>query len=364
MTTSKDGDFAARVIAWQRVHGRHDLPWQQTRDPYRIWLSEVMLQQTQVATVIPYFLRFLERFPDVASLGAAELDEVLALWSGLGYYSRGRNLHAAAVRVAGELGGRFPTDRATLESLPGVGRSTAAAIAAFSGGAAEAILDGNVKRVLARHFAIEGHPAVSSVEKRLWTLAESLLPRSEVGAYTQGLMDLGATLCTRSRPRCGACPLADTCEAHRQGRETAFPSPRPKKVLPHRTTVMLVLTHEEKILLARRPPSGIWGGLWSLPEFPTAAQARAYATSRAGRIVREFELLPVEHGFSHYRLTILPLQCVAGDIAAGMEEPGWRWMRLEEALAASLPAPVRLIATRVDLEPAPSASPGPSARAR
>lgn len=342
--------FASRVVAWQRIHGRHDLPWQQTRDPYRIWLSEVMLQQTQVSTVIPYYARFLERFPDVASLGAADVDEVLALWSGLGYYSRGRNLHAAAVRIARELDGRFPTDRATLESLPGVGRSTAAAIAAFSVGAREAILDGNVKRVLARHFAIDGFPGVSSVEKRMWALAESLLPDADVEAYTQGLMDLGATVCTRSRPRCEACPVASSCEAHRSGSEMQFPSARPKKALPHKTTVMLVLVREGRLLLARRPPSGIWGGLWSFPEFETAQAAIEYARRQGGRLRAETELPPVAHGFSHYRLTIHPLRCVSGGGALPANEQGVRWMTREEALASSLPAPVRVIATDVGLD--------------
>ena len=343
-------DFSSKVVAWQKVHGRHDLPWQQTRDPYRIWLSEVMLQQTQVGTVIPYYERFLQRFPEVASLGAADIDEVLALWSGLGYYSRGRNLHAAAVRIARELGGRFPTDRATLESLPGVGRSTAAAIAAFSVGAHEAILDGNVKRVLARHFAIEGFPGVSSVERQLWALAESLLPADDVEAYTQGVMDLGATLCTRSRPRCVACPVASSCEAHRSGREVQFPSARPKKVLPHKTTVMLVLVREGRLLLTRRPPSGIWGGLWSFPEFDSAHAATEYAVRQVGRLSGETELPPVAHGFSHYRLTIQPLRCVSSGHEITVSVPGVRWMSREEALASSLPAPVRVIASDVELD--------------
>ncbi len=337
--------FAARIVAWQRVHGRHDLPWQQTRDPYRIWLSEVMLQQTQVATVIPYYLRFLERFPDAARLAAADLDEVLALWSGLGYYSRGRNLHAAAVRIAAESGGRFPSDRAALETLPGVGRSTAAAIAVFSGGARGAILDGNVKRVLARHFAVEGFPGESAVEKRLWTLAESLLPEDDVEAYTQGLMDLGATLCGRSQPRCAACPLAATCAARLSGRVAAFPAARPKKVLPRKTTVMLVLVHDGRMLLARRPPAGIWGGLWSFPEFGTVVAARRYAAERGMRVSSSRELEPIAHSFSHYRLSITPLHCAVSGAGAVAQEPGVRWMTREQALAASLPAPVRGIAT-------------------
>lgn len=342
--------FAGRIVAWQRRHGRHDLPWQQTRDPYRIWLSEVMLQQTQVATVIPYYQRFLERFPDAASLAAASIDDVLALWSGLGYYSRGRNLHAAAVRIAKELGGRFPTDRATLETLPGVGRSTAAAIAAFSVGAREAILDGNVKRVLARHFAVEGFPGESAVERRLWSLAESLLPDGDIESYTQGVMDLGATLCGRSQPRCEACPVIATCEARSSGRISEIPAARPKKALPHRHTVMLLLVSGGRMLLARRPPTGIWGGMWSFPEFDTADDAKRYAAARGIRKLSAHPLAPVEHGFSHYRLTIRPLRCTGLGAGVSAEEPGLRWATREEALAASLPAPVRVLAAALALD--------------
>lgn len=252
-------DFSARLIAWQRRHGRHDLPWQ-VADPYRIWLSEIMLQQTQVETVIPYYRRFLERFPDVASLAAARQDEVLALWSGLGYYARARNLHAAARQVIAGHAGVFPGDYASLVDLPGVGRSTAAAIAVFARGERRAILDGNVKRVLCRVFGVEGWPGERAVENRLWALAEALLPKTDIGRYTQGLMDLGATLCRRGRPDCQACPYQDDCLARRQGRIAELPAARPRRGLPEKATRMLVLRHAGALLFEKRPASGIWGG--------------------------------------------------------------------------------------------------------
>ncbi len=252
-------DFAKRLIAWHRRHGRHDLPWQRTRDPYRIWLSEIMLQQTQVDTVIPYYRRFLARFPDAGSLARASLEDVLRLWAGLGYYSRARNLHRTARAIRDEHGGTFPEQRIALQSLPGIGRSTAAAIAAFAFGAREAILDGNVKRVLARHFAVSGLPGNTALENTLWTLAASLVPERAVETYTQALMDLGATVCTRSLPGCEHCPLAWSCVAFARGRVAAYPTPRPRRTTPVRSVAMLLLLREGKILLEKRPPSGIWG---------------------------------------------------------------------------------------------------------
>src|SRR5205823_4188557 len=251
--------LAGRLIRWQARHGRHDLPWQQTRDPYRIWLSEVMLQQTQVATVIPYYERFLARFPDVKSLAGAHLDDVLALWSGLGYYSRARNLRAAARILVESWGGRFPRTREALASLPGVGRSTAAAIAVFAFGEREAILDGNVKRVLARHFAVRGFPGERRVVNRLWKLAESQVPEKDVERYTQALMDLGAGVCTRTRPACASCPLRASCEARSEGKAEAYPRPRPRNPVPLRKTAMLLLLRGGEVLLEKRPPAGLWG---------------------------------------------------------------------------------------------------------
>ncbi|HNA28682.1 MAG TPA: A/G-specific adenine glycosylase [Thiobacillaceae bacterium] len=342
-------DFASRLVAWQRRHGRHDLPWQASRDPYPIWLSEIMLQQTQVETVIPFFQRFLTRFPDLTSLAGASQDEVLALWSGLGYYSRARNLHAAAQRVAREHGGRIPANVEDLRALPGIGRSTAAAIASLAFGQRQAILDGNVKRVLARVFGIEGWSGDKSVENRLWALAESLLPLSDVEAYTQGLMDLGATLCTRARPRCDACPFQDECLALRQGRQKELPGPRPKKMLPEKSVAMLVLLRAGDVLLEKRPATGIWGGLWSLPECDeasepvTAARVLGYTASSAS------ELPAFAHVFSHFRLFVRPWALPVESIDPAVHEPGRLWLPLSEVENAALPTPVRRILQGVAL---------------
>ena len=344
-------EFAARLIAWQQTHGRHDLPWQGgdigDLDPYPIWLSEIMLQQTQVETVIPYFSRFLARFPDLASLAAAADDAVMARWAGLGYYSRARNLHAAAKRIAAEHGGRFPEHLDAIQALPGIGRSTAAAIAAFAFGQRRAILDGNVKRVLARLFAVEGWPGEKAVENRLWQLAEALmaealLPEPGIRAYTQGLMDLGATVCTRSRPRCDDCPFSDDCLANRLGRQAELPGARPRKIQPSRSTAMLVLVHAGEVLLEKRPPSGIWGGLWRLPESPAAGDPAEAATGLGFRVEEAQPLPAFVHGFTHFRLHIQPwLLQVARPLAAG--EPGRLWLPLDDLDGAALPTPVRRI---------------------
>jgi A/G-specific adenine glycosylase len=315
--------FAQKLILWQRRHGRHDLPWQRTRDPYRVWLSEVMLQQTQVAAVVPYYQRFLARFPDVESLAAASEEEVLGFWSGLGYYARGRNLRRAAQVVAAR--GGFPRDAASLAGLPGVGPSTAAAIAAFAFGERAAILDGNVKRVLARRFGAVG-------EKAQWALARRLLPHRDIEAYTQALMDLGATLCTRANPDCGRCPLERQCVARREDRIAELPAPRRRKALPLRTARWLVLMHRGEVLLARRPSEGLWGGLWAFPEGPV----------RKGewQVVSTARLTPVEHGFTHFRLRASPLRIEVA--AKGRKAPrDCKWFPLERAARAAVPAPVR-----------------------
>lgn len=333
--------LAARLIPWQREYGRHDLPWQ-VADPYYVWLSEVMLQQTQVATVIPYFLRFIERFPDVASLAAAAPDDVLAAWSGLGYYSRARNLHRAAQEVMDRFAGVFPSSPDELAQLPGVGRSTAAAIAAFSFGANAAILDGNVKRVLTRWAGISGWPGEKAVENRLWQLAESLLPPGNVDAYTQGLMDLGSLVCTRSKPNCEACPLSVDCVALATGQQKLLPTPKPRKALPERHTVLLLIRQTDgRILLERRPPTGIWGGLWSLPEAADTLSAAALCQRRFGFDV-DFDPAGADfvHVFTHFRLTITPLP---GRIrqAGNLADSHTGWFGLAEARALGLPAPVR-----------------------
>ena len=334
--------LASRLIRWQVRHGRHDLPWQRTRDPYRIWLSEVMLQQTQVATVIPYYERFLARFPDVRSLAGAPLDDVLALWSGLGYYSRARNLHAAAQVLVESWGGRFPRTREALASLPGLGRSTAAAIAVFAFGEREAILDGNVKRVLARHFAVRGYPGEKRVEKRLWKLAESQVPGKDVERYTQALMDLGAGVCTRTRPACASCPLRASCEARSEGKAEAYPRPRPRNPVPLRKTAMLLLLRGGEVLLEKRPPAGLWGGLWCLPEISPRADPRDYCRRRLGAGLASATRLPLlRDGFTHFTLDITPVVCRVASASPCASEPGQVWLPVEEAAQAAVPAPVR-----------------------
>ncbi|WP_374401023.1 A/G-specific adenine glycosylase [Niveibacterium sp.] len=332
--------FAEALITWQQQHGRHDLPWQANRDAYRVWLSEIMLQQTQVDTVIPYYQRFLARFPDLASLAAAPVDDVLALWSGLGYYARARNLHAAAQQVVRLHGGRFPTSAAEIAELPGIGRSTAAAIAAFCFGERAAILDGNVKRVLARHFGIEGFPGVRAVEQSMWALAESLLPAQGVDTYTQSLMDLGATVCTRSRPRCAECPVTNSCVARQQGRQAELPTPRPTRVVPERQSRVLIACNGGAVLLQKRPAHGIWGGLYALPEIPDELDAEAHALTLGLRVVGVAKALPpLRHAFTHFRLTLEAL--VLDVVGEGVRDPAWRWASQQEWDSLGLPTPVR-----------------------
>jgi len=336
--------FAAKVIRWQQRHGRHDLPWQRTRNPYRIWLAEVMLQQTQVATVIPYYRRFLKRFPNLKSLAQAPLDDVLTLWSGLGYYSRARHLHHAARWIVTEQHGRFPRDFESVLALPGIGRSTAAAICAFAFGARRAILDGNVKRVFARCFGIAGWPGTPKIEAKLWALAEALLPRRGIAAYTQGLMDLGATICTRGKPRCGACPLRGACVALKGNKVSKLPSPRPRQTLPRKRAHMLILLRDGEVLLEKRAPSGIWGGLWSLPEAQPGDDIAALCRRRYGaEIAPPAPLASISHGFSHFRFDIEPARCAVTRLIPAVGEPGTLWLPLEDALGAAIPAPVRRI---------------------
>ncbi len=340
--------FSARLLAWHKRHGRHDLPWQGTRDAYRIWVAEIMLQQTQVAAVIPYYHRFLERFPDIATLAGAPQDEVLRLWSGLGYYSRARNLQRAAQLVAAHHGGVFPRALDEIEALPGIGRSTAAAIAAFGYGTRAAILDGNVKRVLARHFAVAGFPGEKRVENRLWQLADEHLPPRFIGRYTQAIMDLGATLCTRAKPACAACPLAASCQALALGRVKEFPAPRPAKAVPTRATHMLLLVRNGEVLLEKRPPSGIWGGLWSLPELADDARVRAHCRTHYGcGIAAPQPLAPLAHGFTHFKLQIQPLLCRVEKLTPAARETGQRWLSLDEAHGAAIPVPVRKLILRL-----------------
>ncbi|NHZ33670.1 A/G-specific adenine glycosylase [Massilia rubra] len=342
----EDPSFSAAVIDWQKSHGRHALPWQNTRDAYRIWLSEIMLQQTQVAAVLAYYARFLERFPTLHDLAAAPSEDVMAQWSGLGYYTRARNLHACAKRVVDEYGGVFPSEPALLADLPGIGRSTAAAISAFSSGTRAAILDGNVKRVFARVFGIDEFPGVKAVEDGLWRRAQALLPLDGIEAYTQGLMDLGATLCTRSKPDCARCPLQDRCVAYATGRTAELPVRKPKKTIPEKQAALLVVIEGGQVLLEQRAQTGIWGGLMSLPEVDGHAVRGALAIDAVAPLAGAFgeveaisALLPLVHVFTHYRLHIAPFQATLSrraDLAAP-----YLWWDLARIDSAPLPAPVK-----------------------
>ena len=307
-----------------------------------------MLQQTQVGTVIPYYERFLARFPDVAGLARASMEDVMRLWAGLGYYSRARNLHRAARAIVDEHGGAFPASRHALQALPGVGRSTAAAITVFAFGAREAILDGNVKRVLARQFAVSGLPGNTALENTLWSLAESLVPERAVETYTQALMDLGATVCTRALPGCEHCPLASSCVALARGRVAAYPTPRPRRTAPVRSVAMLLLLREGKILLEKRPPSGIWGGLWSFPEMPADGEVQAHCAAQLGcEVGMPVALQPLRHGFTHFTLDIRPCRCEVRRLMPRSGEPGRAWFTLEQARDAGVPAPVRKLLGRL-----------------
>lgn len=350
-----DPSFSEAVIGWQKKHGRHALPWQNTRDAYRIWLSEIMLQQTQVAAVIPYYQRFLLRFPDVLALAQAPAEAVMAHWSGLGYYTRARNLHQCAQRVVAEYGGQFPRDPALLADLPGIGRSTAAAVSAFAFGTRAAILDGNVKRVFARVFGVDAYPGAKPVEDLLWQRAQALLPAQGVEAYTQGLMDLGATLCTRSKPSCISCPLLARCVAHASDRVQELPVRKPKKSVPEKHAVMLVITDRKQVLLQQRPDTGIWGGLLSLPEIdghrsagPAAApdatafeRAVARAVMPFGSVASCMRLQPFSHGFTHFKLHIAPYQVTLAYRLELAAESGHVWYALDSLAHAPLPAPVK-----------------------
>lgn len=330
--------LAQRVVRWQRDHGRHGLPWQGTRDPYRVWLSEIMLQQTQVSTVLRYYGRFLERFPDVAALAAAPLDDVFALWSGLGYYSRARNLHRCAQAVMADHGGAFPSTRAQLETLPGIGRSTAAAIAAFCFGRREAILDGNVKRVLARALGYAGDLANTGDVNELWRHAEALLPARGIEAYTQGLMDLGAQVCSTRRPVCERCPLEPVCVARAEGAPERYPVKTKKLKRGRRAHALLWLLRGDTMWLVQRPETGVWAGLWSLPEFDSAEALQAFTAGWPGQGAW---LAPIEHALTHFDWTLQPLRWTLPARAKLPPLPAGRWATLDEALALGLPAPLR-----------------------
>ena len=336
--------FSQLLLNWYSKYGRHDLPWQQNRNCYRVWISEIMLQQTQVTTVIPYFERFMERFPDVSSLAEATQDEVLHLWTGLGYYARARNLHKAAQIIQNEYRNNFPEEYEAVLALPGIGPSTAGAILAQALGQRHVILDGNVKRVLTRLYTIEGWPGKKEVENQLWEHAASLTPEQRLTDYTQAIMDLGATVCTR-KPDCSICPVSSLCLAYEQGNPTNFPEPKPRKTLPVKKTHMLVLRNEQgEILLERRPPSGIWGGLWSLPEC-TAEQAsdvQQWCHQHLGLLIHNAHTqAALRHTFSHFHLDITPvISQVKSPANHVMEASNRVWYNTEQPELLGLPTAV------------------------
>jgi len=333
--------FQQRVLDWFDQHGRKNLPWQEPISPYRIWLSETMLQQTQVATVIPYFQVFTAKFPNLERLANAPVDEVLQLWSGLGYYARARNLHKAAQRIV-ELG-CFPNSLDGLTALPGIGLSTAGAILSIAFNNSQPILDGNVKRVLSRFKAISGWPGLSRVNQQLWAISAEFTPTARVADYTQAMMDLGATLCTRSRPACHRCPLQDGCLANITGTVALLPSPKPKKILPTKQRVLLVLTDANgRILLEKRPPTGIWGGLWSLPEFTDTAEALAWCAGNGIAVIRQQIAAERRHTFSHYHLDYTPLLVKTDNPTNFVMEAGFSlWYNASQINKLGLATPIK-----------------------
>ncbi len=351
-------DFSKRIINWQRQHGRHNLPWQGA-DAYHVWLSEIMLQQTRVDTVIPYYQRFISSFPNVAALAAASEEAVLAHWSGLGYYARARNLHRAAQHIMQLHSGEFPNNFDHILALPGVGRSTAAAICALAFKQRHAILDGNVKRVLARYCGIEGYAGDKKIETQLWQQAEKLLPHSSpppsrgrvrerggpddsIATYTQALMDMGALICTRSKPLCNSCPVQTDCVACQTGQVAQLPTPRPRKVIPERHSTFLLLLNGNDILLEKRPGSGIWGGLWCPPQVDKGQDVSAYCAQHFAVDAAQALALPVfTHTFTHFKLHITPLRFQVQRQHNLAEEPGRVWLDVGDALQAAIPAPVR-----------------------
>jgi A/G-specific adenine glycosylase len=346
-----DQGFAERLLAWFDRHGRKNLPWQADPTPYRVWISEVMLQQTQVQTVIPYYARFMARFPSVAALAEAPLDEVLHLWTGLGYYARARNLKACAQALVERHGGDFPKDLESVMALPGIGRSTAGAILALSRGERHPILDGNAKRVLARVFGIAGDPGSPAVLKALWAKAEACTPRARVGAYTQAIMDLGATLCTRTRPACTVCSMNQHCVAAREGRQAELPGTKIRRARPAREAVLLIAETGEAaaraVLLERRPSSGLWGGLWSPPQFDSESAALDWCRRELNDPGPAQPLDPIAHGFTHFDLLLNPLRVrcsAAGGVCDGEDR---LWYSLEAPPKVGLPQPIHKLFERM-----------------
>lgn len=350
--------FVTHLLPWFDNHGRHDLPWQHPRSPYRVWLSEIMLQQTQVATVIPYFLKFLQVFPTLPDLAAASNDAVMAQWAGLGYYARARNLHAAAQRCVEQHGGDLPRDIDALHALPGIGRSTAGAILSQAWNDRFAILDGNVKRVMSRYHGIEGFPGLPAVEKVLWALAQThveAVPAGRLADYTQAQMDLGATVCTRAKPACVICPLQQDCVARHEGRSDQLPTPKPIRTLPEREAVALLLRDAQgRVLLQKRPDTGIWAQLWTLPQADSGSALQDWFDVHVRGSLEDAEELPVlQHTFSHYRLHLQILARRVEGLRA--DDPAMRWVADNELPALGLPAPIRKLLESGSIPPAPAA---------
>ena len=346
--------FAQRLLTWFDQHGRHDLPWQTERTPYRVWISEIMLQQTQVSTVIPYFERFMDRFATLEDLARAETDQVLHLWTGLGYYARARNLHKASKAIVHTHGGSFPDSVEGLMELDGIGQSTAGAIAAISMGVRAPILDGNVKRVLARYHCIGGWPEQSSVKKQLWGVAESLTPYERIDDYTQAIMDLGATVCTRSKPSCQNCPFQEDCGALLQDRLNEFPGKKEKKALPIKSVAMFILQSPTgEVLLEKRPATGIWGSLYSLPETagPSCMPKLLGASIGSGNENEGKELDTIRHSFSHYHLDITPVRIPTTKLDEIAETDRWLWYPLDHSLEVGLAAPVKKLLSKLAEKP-------------
>ncbi len=334
--------FSHSVLKWFDKYGRKHLPWQQAITPYRVWLSEIMLQQTQVATVIPYFERFVEKFPNVQSLAAAPLDEVLHLWTGLGYYARARNLHRCAQTVVAEFNGEFPSTVAALSELRGIGRSTAGAIVSIAFQKRAAILDGNVKRVLARYHAIDGWPGQLETLNKLWEIAEQHTPAKRANDYTQAMMDMGATLCTRSKPKCGHCPLQSGCLAYAQQEQSRYPGKKPKKALPEKSVQLLMLRNPQgEILLQQRPQQGIWGGLWSFPELASDKDPELFVTDHFAKVANSEVWDSYRHTFSHYHLDITPVLIQLAKHPKAISSGGAHWYSLHQPEALGLAAPVK-----------------------
>jgi A/G-specific adenine glycosylase len=341
--------FAPSLLRWFDTDGRKDLPWQRDPTPYRVWVSEIMLQQTQVATVTGYFARFMGRFPDIRSLASARLDEVLHLWSGLGYYARARNLRRAAQAVVQSHGGEFPRTLDEVMALPGIGRSTAGAILALACGERHPILDGNVRRVLARYFGIEGDPGDAAVEQRLWALADACTPYERAAEYTQGIMDLGATVCSRSRPACLLCPVNPDCVARQWNRQDQLPAKRRRPRRTEREAWLVVARRgQRKVLVERRPPAGIWGGLWGLPEFPTRSHAEQWCREQLSGSSVPQRGEPLRHAFSHFDYEMRPLVVHCLGKAAGLrDDDRYRWYDVANPAKVGLPRPISTLIARV-----------------